>query len=301
MAFNPTFSSDLLWRGEDQERSVTTDLDNIESNIAALQSGKANTTHTHNEYAPSNHSHTEYVSSDDLDPLRSDISGKVDKATGKGLSTNDYTTAEKEKLAGIATGANKYSLPTAGANLGGVKTTSTVTSNSGYTACPIIGGVPYYKDTNTTYTALKNPHALALQLNGVTNKTYDGSSAQTFNVTPTALGEADYVIASGASGAWTYRKWNSGAVEVWRKISGQITHSGTWNGFCVFNGSADWPSGMFVANPAVFYSCYIGTGYAIASRGGLSTTTQFRWSALGTDNDPNVGYCVDVYAIGRWK
>lgn len=45
-----------------------------------------------------------------------------------------------------------YTLPTAnGSTLGGVKTTSTVTSNSGYTACPIINGVPYYKDTNTTY------------------------------------------------------------------------------------------------------------------------------------------------------
>lgn len=32
-----------------------------------------------------------------------------------------------------------------------IKTSSTVTSNSGYTACPVIGGVPYYKDTNTTY------------------------------------------------------------------------------------------------------------------------------------------------------
>ena len=34
-----------------------------------------------------------------------DISGKVDKVTGKGLSTNDYTAAEKNKLAGIAAGA----------------------------------------------------------------------------------------------------------------------------------------------------------------------------------------------------
>ena len=33
-----------------------------------------------------------------------------------------------------------------------IKTSSTVTSNSGYTACPVISGVPYYKDTNTTYT-----------------------------------------------------------------------------------------------------------------------------------------------------
>lgn len=33
------------------------------------------------------------------------ISGKVDAVSGKGLSTNDYTTAEKNKLSGIATGA----------------------------------------------------------------------------------------------------------------------------------------------------------------------------------------------------
>lgn len=59
--------------------------------------------------------------------------------------------ADKTKLNGIATGANNYSLPTASSTLGGVKTTSTVTSTSGYTACPIISGVPYYKDTNTTY------------------------------------------------------------------------------------------------------------------------------------------------------
>jgi hypothetical protein len=39
------------------------------------------------------------------------IGNKVDKANGKGLSTNDYTTAEKNKLAGIAEGANNYSHP----------------------------------------------------------------------------------------------------------------------------------------------------------------------------------------------
>jgi hypothetical protein len=36
---------------------------------------------------------------------------KVDKITGKGLSTNDYTTIEQTKLAGIATGANLYVHP----------------------------------------------------------------------------------------------------------------------------------------------------------------------------------------------
>lgn len=62
------------------------------------------------------------------------------------------SSSDKSKLNGIAANANNYTLPTAGQNkLGGVKTTSSVTSDSGYTACPIIGGVVYYKDTNTTY------------------------------------------------------------------------------------------------------------------------------------------------------
>jgi hypothetical protein len=34
-----------------------------------------------------------------------DLDGKVDKVTGKGLSTNDYTTAEKNKLNDVASGA----------------------------------------------------------------------------------------------------------------------------------------------------------------------------------------------------
>lgn len=37
--------------------------------------------------------------------LNTTIAGKVDKETGKGLSTNDYTDAEQTKLAGIAAGA----------------------------------------------------------------------------------------------------------------------------------------------------------------------------------------------------
>ena len=85
--------------------------------------------------------------------VNSALSNKVDKVSGKGLSTNDFTTAEKEKLSGITAGANNYTLPVANnSTLGGVKTTSTVTSASGLTACPIIDGVPYYKDTNTVYT-----------------------------------------------------------------------------------------------------------------------------------------------------
>ena len=76
--------------------------------------------------------------------------GKQSPATslsGYGI-TDAYTKTEVDN----AIANNKYTLPTAGSSLGGVKTTSTVTSTSGLTACPIISGVPYYKDTNNQYT-----------------------------------------------------------------------------------------------------------------------------------------------------
>lgn len=59
---------------------------------------------------------------------------KVDKVEGKGLSTNDYTTPEKNKLAAIESEANKYVLPAATASaLGGVKIGSNITLANGGT------------------------------------------------------------------------------------------------------------------------------------------------------------------------
>ena len=74
-----------------------------------------------------------------------------------GTRTITFTTANK----------NQYSLPTAAQNaLGGVKTTSTVTSTTGLTASPIISGVVYYKDT--TYS---NASTSAAGLMSSTDKT----------------------------------------------------------------------------------------------------------------------------------
>lgn len=77
--------------------------------------------------------------------LRTDVEGltgqvlilektKVNKVEGKGLSTNDYTTPEKNKLAAIEAEANKYVLPAATASaLGGVKIGSNITLADGGT------------------------------------------------------------------------------------------------------------------------------------------------------------------------
>lgn len=91
---------------------------------------------------------TEYVNNQ--------LATKVDKVSGKGLSTNDYTTAEKNKLEGIAEHANNYTLPVATAStLGGVKIGySTNSANRNY-AVQLSDNQMYvnvpWTDTNTTY------------------------------------------------------------------------------------------------------------------------------------------------------
>lgn len=88
---------------------------------------------------------TDYYKKSEVDTL---LDKKVDKEDDKTLSSNDFTNELKAKLEGIEEEANKYELPTAGKDiLGGVKTTSDVTDvSSGYTAIPIVDGVPYYKN-----------------------------------------------------------------------------------------------------------------------------------------------------------
>lgn len=83
------------------------------------------------------------------------LSGKVDKVDGKGLSTNDYTTTEKEKLAGLS----NYELPTASASqLGGVKvgaglsiTNGVLSATGGGTADSVDWANVQNRPTNVSY------------------------------------------------------------------------------------------------------------------------------------------------------
>ena len=118
------------------------------------------------------------VSQSDYDTaMASKASTAVATTTANGLMSS----SDKTKLNNIETGANKYVLPTASSTLGGVKTTSTVTSTSGLTACPIIEGVPYYK--NSTYTVNNGTITLSAGagLTGGGDFTLNQSSAETIS------------------------------------------------------------------------------------------------------------------------
>lgn len=101
------------------------------------------------------------VLKDLIDALTTAVGNKVDKISGKGLSTNDYTTVEKNKLSGIASGAevNVQS-----------DWNSTDTANDAYiknkpTALPANGGTAKYTNylnaqniaTNTDLNSITTP------------------------------------------------------------------------------------------------------------------------------------------------
>lgn len=102
--------------------------------------------------------------------------GKVDKVEGKGLSTNDYTTAEKEKLGNIENGANAYTLPDA---TGSVKGGVTVGSN-----IDVSGGKISVKNGTASQKGV-------VQLSSAVN-----SDSTTLAATPSAVKQA-YDLANG--------------------------------------------------------------------------------------------------------
>lgn len=101
-------------RAENAEQKLTSDLASEITRAKGAES--ANTTAIANEVERA--TGVEETLNSNITQLQTQ---KVDKVEGKGLSTNDYTTPEKDKLAAIEAEANKYVLPAATTTtLGGI-------------------------------------------------------------------------------------------------------------------------------------------------------------------------------------
>ena len=144
----------------------------------------------------------------------------VAKETGKGLSTNDYTSAEKNKLAGIASGANNYSLPTASANtLGGVKIGANLTITNGVLSANQgnVDLTPYAKSADVASTYAKKSDISTVYK-------YKGS-VDSYSVLPAngmAVGDVYNVVAADSANgikAGDNVVWNGNS---WDNLSGVV-------------------------------------------------------------------------------
>ena len=104
-------------------------------------------------------SETKFAAGDHVHP--SDTT-KVDKVTGKGLSTEDYTTAEKTKLAEIAEGANAYVHPSYTARTGKPTSNQTPSFGNTFTISQITSDATGHV-TGATDRTVKIPNATATQ------------------------------------------------------------------------------------------------------------------------------------------
>lgn len=132
----------------------------------------------------------------EYDALLAATSNKVDKVEGKGLSTNDYTTAEKTKLKGIADGANKYVHPTNTARTSGLYN---ITVDS------------YGHVTAATKVTKANITALGIPGSDTTYNTFGAASASSAGTrglvpAPAAGDQAKYLRGDGTWGAITAGK-----------------------------------------------------------------------------------------------
>ena len=117
--------------------------------------------------------------------LETVLVGKVEKENGKGLSSNDYTDAEKEKLAGIEAEANAYTLPIASVNtLGGIKVGSNLTIQGDGTldATGEGGTVTVSPDAGNTLEQRENGLFVPAEASSNVGQAYPGSTGgETFN------------------------------------------------------------------------------------------------------------------------
>ena len=147
--------------------------------------------------------------------IKNKLDTKVDKEDGKGLSTNDYTADEKTKLAGIEAEANKYTLPVAGAALGGIKSGTDIAVDEGGNVSVGEGVVTSKKLADLAVTAAK------IADGAVTNAKLSNGAVSTGKIASSAVTEAKI-----ATGAVTVAKVNSDA----RTQRWEVSVSTTWTG-----------------------------------------------------------------------
>ena len=197
------------------------------------------------------------------------------------MSATDKTNLDNalDKLSGIAAGANNYSLPTASSTLGGVKTTSTVTSTSGLTACPIISGVVYYKDTdtNTHYTTRLYAGASGTAANAAATDPYlKVTDDNTYRNQIQFKGSGATTVSSDANGVITISSTDTNTNTDTKVTQGRSTSS-SYRPLLMHNTYGDYGTDVGQVTNTVYYNETIA---AKASTGELRATS---FSGSGAD------------------
>lgn len=114
----------------------------------------------------------------------------------------------------------------------------------------------------------------------------------------------DFVVEQGTSGAWTYRKWNSGIAECWCAVDDTVTYEGSTLGwYLYYTGLYIYPLN-FISAPTVYYNATFTSEHLaiIGDEGTMGTSGFGRVRILSNIGGlQGASVLVRIRAIGRWK
>lgn len=110
---------------------------------------------------------------------------------------------------------------------------------------------------------------------------------------------ADYIVEQGASGDWTYRKWNSGIVECWRLVS---ISSMSWSAYItgLYYGNVSFSFPFAISNPLIYANIRrVSSNVGWVANINYSSSTSFSLTIVRNGNSGDV--TAQVYVKGKWK
>lgn len=112
----------------------------------------------------------------------------------------------------------------------------------------------------------------------------------------------DFIVSQGRDDTWTWRKWNSGIVEVWGRWSETLTNYSTSNNYHGYTSTHSLP--FSILDPVVTYTVRVANGFAIpasafkyATYSSINTLQLYALSNLS--GSQSTTWVADIK--GRWK
>ena len=200
---------------------------------------------------------------------------------------------------------------TGNTTVGGTLTVTDIikTSDSLKVSAPLFGSVVVHRNDKAQGASIRFENTNgALGFIGMTGNPDEGAmrwnaSSSTAYLMLDAGNTKDYIVETGSTGIWDWRKWNSGAAECWGNLSitpttGNATNSYTVTlPFAFINDTNTFKVQITPAKTALYIGSY---GDCNASNNLTHTTTTFVMSYKYNNATPyNVSFNLSV--IGKWK
>ena len=207
--------------------------------------------------------------------IQTQLNGKVAKESGKGLSTNDYTTDEKNKLSGL----ENYSLPIASnSTLGGIKvgTGLTIDGNGKLSATGVEVDLSNYYTKSEVDSEISNNKA-TLSSSGITATATELNKLDGVTATTTELNYVDGVTSN-----------------IQTQLNGKLATNGSGasltslNASNISSGTINASRLPFIAASKISSGTFAGAVYANATSAANVGTSQMRNIQAGT-SEPTAG------------